>query len=728
GGWLSGTLWFGDSWASQPGISHLKLDRFIAKAPRAVPKVTIDPPGTGTVSYRLTETSEWQPFLGTERWLVGEWIPFRAEPSPGYMLAQWQRYNPDTDQYELYSFDAQANLQIRADEDGDQAENDYKAMFVPAVQLQVTLGEGGTWPWRGNGYAQDNYTEGALVAKDSVLRFWPEALYGYIFTGWSDGVTEPDRLIVCNQDITLQGNFTRCITSAPKANVDYPGNADDITFTSGAGVLTDLNADGTITYTISVEYPESYRFAGWEFNQDAVEAAQIDGSDLTVTLDWNKTKYFAPQVRFYKQTRLTVRAAAGQEGRGLLQVRKDDNNAGEEIVLDEDGSAYIDVGSTLWFKATGLGVNRFERWDYQYGDYSNSRSDAEITMYIGDYPSYLFTASFVAQAPLILHVDPTGNGTGSFQVNWQDYQPGQRRDIGAQVSIRAIPDQNNRFIKWLDNESANPYRTVYIEPGDNIYTARFGKTGTVTMKAKITTTGEAGGGVANTYTPDVGTDLTITATPYYGYSFVKWEDNDSTEPRRTITSVGVENLEFTALYQPVISVSASAPSGGGYFTGTGQKLYSEFPLTVKAIPYGGYRFDRWLDDPDATAERELTVGDIGDSRISLQAMFVRVYNVTVQPYPGQKEFGTIDITNSGDAVFTLDSGTGARSATVDAGTKISYQAVANEGYDFVRWTWDGCKNPVVTDMTIDRSYTFTAMFAQRATINCSVKSGQEAWG
>jgi hypothetical protein len=500
GGWLSGTLWFEDDWASQPGISHLKLDRFIVKAPRAVPKVTIEPPGAGAVSYLPFQSDEWQPFLGTERMLVGEWIPFRAEPSPGYMLAQWQRYNPDTDQYELYSFDAQANLQIRADEDGDQAENDYKAMFVPAVQVQVTLSEGGRWPWRGNGYAQGNYITARLVAKDSVLRFWPEALYGYIFTGWSDGVMEPDRLIVCNQDITLQGNFARCITSAPQANVDYPGNAGDITFTSGAGVLTEFDADGTITYTISVEYPESYRFAGWEFNQDAVEAAQIDGSDLTVTLDWNKTKYFAPQARFYKQTRLTVRAAAGQEGRGLLQVRKDDA-AGEEIVLDEDGSAYIDVGSRLWFKATGLGVNRFERWDYQYGDYSNSRSDAEITMYIWDYPSYLFTASFVAQAPLTLHVDPTGNGAGTFQVNGQDYQQGQYYDIGAQVSIRAIPDQNNRFAKWLDNDSANPYRTVYIEPGDNVYTARFVKTGTVTMKAKITTTGEAGGGVANVPTP-----------------------------------------------------------------------------------------------------------------------------------------------------------------------------------------------------------------------------------
>ncbi|NLF61087.1 MAG: leucine-rich repeat protein [Lentisphaerae bacterium] len=727
GGWLSGTLWFDDYWASQPGISHLKLDRFIVKAPRAVPKVTIDPPGAGAVSYRLTQADDWQPFLGTERWLVGEWIPFRAEPSPGYMLAQWQRYNPDTDQYELYSFDAQANLQIRADEDGDQAENDYKAMFVPAVQLQVTLGEGGTWPWRGNGYAQGNYTEARLVAKDSVLRFYPGVSAGYIFAGWSDGVTEQDRLIVCNQDITLQGNFTRCITSAPQANVDYPGNADDITFTSGAGVLTDLNADGTITYTISVEYPESYRFAGWEFNQDAVDAAQIDGSDLTVTLDWNKTKYFAPQTRFYKQTRLTVRAAAGQEGRGLLQVRKD-NNAGEEIVLDEDGGAYIDVGSTLWFKATGLGVNRFERWDYQYGDYSNSRSDAEITMYIWDYPSYLFTASFVAQAPLTLQVDPAGNGTGKFQVNGQDYQPGQRRDIGAQVSIRAIPDQNNRFIKWLDNESANPYRTVYIEPGDNIYTARFGKTGTVTMKAKITTTGEAGGGVANTYTPDVGTDLTITATPYYGYSFVKWEDNDSTEPSRTIHIDGVDNLEYTALYQPVISVSALAPTGGGSFTGTGQKLYDEFPVTVTAVPYSGYRFDRWLDDPAAPAERELTVGAIVNSRINLQAMFVRVCNVVVQPRSGQQQLGAVAITDDGGAEFTLNHDTGTYSAVVDAGTKISYQAIANDGCDFVRWTWDGSKNPVVTDMVIDRSRTFTAVFAQRATINCSVKPGQEAWG
>ncbi len=726
GGWLSASLSFGDYWAAQPGICHLKLDRFMGRAPKATPKVTVEPPGAGTVSYLSPQPNEWQPFLGTERILVGKQVQFRAEPSPGYMFVEWQRYDLITGQYVGYSADPQMEFQVREDEDGDQAENDFKAVFTPAVQVQVTLGEGGVWPQR-PGYAQGAYTQGGLVAKDTVLKFWPAALDGYAFTGWSDGVADIDRTIVCSQDIALHGNFTRYIDSAPYATVAYTGDASEITITSGKGLLTELNFDGTITYTISLAYPETYRFAGWQFDQGAVVAFQVNGSDLTVTLDWNKTKRFAPKATFHKQARLTVLVAAGQENRGLLQVRKD-NGTGEEIILDEGGSAHVDIGSKVWLKAAPVGTNRFERWNWQYGGNSRSSSATEITETIADYPSYQFTASFVAQAHLTLQIDPDANGAGKFQVKGQDYQPGQCHDVGAQVSIRAIPDQNNRFVKWLDNDSASPYRTVYIKSGDNVYTARFVKTGTVTMKAKITTTGEPGGGVTKVYTPDLGADLTITATPLYGYSFVKWEDNGSTEPSRTIANIGVDDLEFTALYQPVISVSASAPVGGGSFTGTGQKLHSEFPLTVTAVPYNGYRFGRWLDDPAKPAERELTVGDIVENRINLQAMFVRVCNVVVQPQPGQHLLGAVAITDDGGAEFTLNPGTGAYSALVDAGAKISYQAIANPGCDFVRWAWDGSKNPVVTDMVIDHSRTFTAVFAERATIHCSVKPGQETWG
>jgi len=726
GGWLSGTLSFRDNEASWPGISLLKLDRFIVWVPKATPKVTVEPPGAGAVSYRLAQPNEWRPFLGTERMLVDKWVQFQAEPSPSYIFVEWQRYDLGVGKYVQCSTAQQSNFQIFADEDGDQAENDFKAVFAPAVQVQVTLGEGGVWPPR-PGYAQGAYTESRQAAKDTVLKFWPAALDGYVFTGWSDGVTDIDRSVVCSQDIALQGNFTRCIDSAPQAHVANTGDASEITFTSGKGLLTELNADGTITYTISVAYPESYRFAGWQFDQGTVVAFQVNGSDLTVTLDWDQAKRFAPQATFYKQARIVVRAAVGQENYGLLQVRKNDG-AGEEIILDENGSAYIDIGSKVWLKATHVGANRFERWSWQFGGNSKNSSAPEMTETIGDYPSYLFTASFIAQALLTLHVDPDGNGTGKFQVNGQDYQPGQLHDIGAQVGIQAIPDPSNRFVKWLDNDSASPHRTVSIKSGDNAYIARFVKTGTVNLKAKITTTGEPGGGVAKVYTPDVGTDLTITATALYGYRFVKWEDNGSTEPSRTIHNVGVDDLEFTALYQPVISVSASAPVGGGAFTGTGQKLYSEFPVTVAAVPYNGYRFDRWLDDEAKPAVRVLTVGDIVDNRISLQAMFVRVCNVVVQPQPGQQQLGTVAITNDGGAEFTLNPDTGAYSAVVDVGVKISYKAIANVGCDFVRWAWDGSKNPVVTDMTIDNSRTFTAVFAQRATIHCSVKPGQEAWG
>ncbi|HQL88508.1 MAG TPA: hypothetical protein PLH67_12910, partial [Lentisphaeria bacterium] len=79
GGWLSGTLSFDDYWASQPNISQLKLDRFIVGAPKATPKVTVEPPGAGIVSYA---TTEWRPFLGTERMSVNDRVQFRVEPAP----------------------------------------------------------------------------------------------------------------------------------------------------------------------------------------------------------------------------------------------------------------------------------------------------------------------------------------------------------------------------------------------------------------------------------------------------------------------------------------------------------------------------------------------------------------------------------------------------------------------------------------------------------------------
>ncbi|NLE55789.1 MAG: leucine-rich repeat protein, partial [Lentisphaerae bacterium] len=512
GGELTGTLLFGDLWATQPDICHLKLDRVVVGAPRAVPKVRIEPPGAGQVSYwsDRADPPGWQPFTGAERLLVDEWVQFKAEPAEGYMLAAWQRYDLDAGQYLQYNTNPEPYLQIRADEDGDQAENDYKAVFAPAVLVTVTLSEGGWWPWRGQEYAQDYYTQGRLALKDSMLKFWPQASNGYVFTGWNDGVTDIDRTVVCSQDIVLQGNFAKCINSAPYVNIVNTGDAGQIVFTSGEGVLTGLNPDGTITYTISVEYPDHYRFAGWQFDQGQVVAAQAEGDDLTVTLDWDQTKYFDPQARFYKQTLLAVRAAAGQKSRGLLQVRKS-NADGEEIILDEDGNARVDIYSTVWIKATALGINRFDSWLQVYGPWDFTSSSSELAVYISDYPSYEFTASFVAQATLTLQLDPTANGTGTFLVNYQGYQPGMTFDIGSQVWFQVTPHPNNRFVKWLDNDSTWTSRTVYIEPGDNIYTARIVKTGTITMKAEIITTGEPGGGVTNVYTPDLGTDLTITA-------------------------------------------------------------------------------------------------------------------------------------------------------------------------------------------------------------------------
>jgi len=235
GGWLSGTLTFGDNKASQPGISHLKLDRFVNGAPKATPKVTFEPPGAGTASY--SAANEWWPFLGTERMLIGKEAQFRAEPSPGYMFTEWQRYDLGAGQYVRHSTNRQTMFQIFADEDGDQAENDFKAVFEPAVWVQVTLSQGGWWPVRYgySGYSRGEYTEPCLVAKGTVLKFWPEAEDGCVFTGWNDGVTDIDRTVVCDQDIALQANFAKYIRSEPTVKVANSNDAGGIMITAARG-------------------------------------------------------------------------------------------------------------------------------------------------------------------------------------------------------------------------------------------------------------------------------------------------------------------------------------------------------------------------------------------------------------------------------------------------------------------------------------------------------------
>lgn len=121
---------------------------------------------------------------------------------------------------------------------------------------------------------------------------------------------------------------------------------------------------------------------------------------------------------------------------------------------------------------------------------------------------------------------------------------------GNAETVTAIPDTGYNFLKWSDNDS-----TEYIRTDTNIsknisataifekqeYTATYiaGSNGTITgTLSQIVKYGENG--------------TAVTAVPDTGYRFVKWSDNDSTEPIRTDTNIS-GNIEATAVFEKIVN-------------------------------------------------------------------------------------------------------------------------------------------------------------------------------
>jgi hypothetical protein len=727
-GWVKATLSYDNYYANRPANAFLQLDKFSLGPLKATPKITLEPPEAAYIQYSANDNPfiyDWVTFLGTERFLVETHRPFNVVANEGYTVKEWQKYDPETEDFVYASKDPIKTIYIFEEDGKDPFINSYRVIFTEAVTVRVSSGEHGYFPMPWQGYAQADFEDAASVAKGTTLKFHLEPYDGWVFTHWSDGNTESDREILCEQNIDLVANYKKVIRVDPSAHIT---NAEWDPAISVEGDIGEIEPDENdeVTCTITLQYPENYRLLEWFFYPDGVKEYSIEDNSLTATLSWGEVENFTPLAKFAKQTQLQVLHAGGQDKRGRLEIRHNDSE-GEEIVLDAHGRTWLDIGSNIWLKASPAIFSRFTHWNCKYGSLDYNTSKAEITLALADLPFYNFTAHFVAPGYLNLQISQNSSGSGAFTVNSQSYEANAEYDAGTQLRIQAIPEENSRFDKWLDDNNSAATRHVEINIGENIYTARFVKTGSIVLKAEIVDGGGSGGGVTKTHTPDLGEEITINAVPLSGYSFMHWKDNQNTNPNRNV--IATEDIQvFTAVYQPIINISAVAVSGGGSFSGVGQKLLTDFPITVTAKPSVGYRFNRWLDDETMPAERVLTTADVVDGRISLRAQFIRVLNVTLRPQQGQAELGYIEITDDGGGVFAFDPVSGAYTAVVDYGTKISFKALPNVGNDFVRWGWNGSKNPEVSDLTIDSDRILIAIFAKLATVNCAVAEGQEDWG
>ena len=152
-------------------------------------------------------------------------------------------------------------------------------------------------------------------------------------------------------------------------------------------------------------------------------------------------------------------------------------------------------------------------------------------------------------------------------------------------SITASPNYGYHFVQWSDGNTENP-RTIELTQ-DTTFTAEFAKNEyTITTESANSEWGTAEGGTSALYLDNI----QISALPNYGYHFVRWDDNNTSNPR--IIQV-TENKTYTATFaKNTYSITKNAVNGS--IAGLSQAEYLD-EVTLTATPNYGYHFVRWSD-------------------------------------------------------------------------------------------------------------------------------------
>ena len=267
------------------------------------------------------------------------------------------------------------------------------------------------------------------------------------------------------------------------------------------------------------------------------------------------------------------------------------------------------------------------------------------------------------------------------------------------ITMTATGDEHHHFLHWEDGDTANP-RTVTLTQ-DTTFAASFAPNMyTITVLPDDATHGSVNGDGDYEY----GSSQEILATGGTGYHFIQWDDGNRDNPR-TITVLGdatyTANFAIDTYYVSVTSsdVMRGVVSGGGEF------VYGT-PCTVTATPLSGYVFVRWSNGVTYNPYTFMPTANI-----ELVAEFAD---------EGQVANITVNVNNT--AMGTV---TGAGPYAI--GAEATLEAVANEGYHFVRWQDNVTDNPRTVVVYADMS--FTAFFESDDTqgIDYIEDSGIRIW-
>ncbi len=552
--------------------------------------------------------------------------------------------------------------------------------------------------------------------------------YAGTYCAYSDGTHESDDLALISRPIHLQSGTSYNLSFQTYTTFPQDYRTSRVFVSTTRPDLVDLLYGGSSTWHML--WQENSPAASWR--EVSIDLSSYAGQTIYIAFE----KYGTDD-HGWGIDNISIEAAVTEY---TITVQPNNPAWGSTT-----GSGTYPAGTSVTMTATANSGYRFLNWSD--GNTSNPRT---ITVTA----NATYTANFGEQSVTYYTITTTANPSNGGTVTGGGTYP-----AGSTALLTAVPNAGYEFSAWQDGNTSNP-RTITVN-GNATYTANFAQVSyTITTVAMPVAGGTVSGGGSYTY----GQHATLTATANGGYSFNRWSDGSTSNPR-TVTVTG--NATYTAIFTQnggnnyTITV---VPNNAAWGSTTGSGIYpqgSVIQITATANP--GFRFSKWDDQPlsgSGSNIRNVTV----TGNATYTAVFEALPDCTITVVSDNPSLGTVygsgtypvgetvtiganpttgnyftgwndgNITNprnivvTGDATYTASfSSTPVTSYTVTAipldptlgsvigggsyveGSTATIQAIPNDGVTFSKWNDGNTSNP--RSFTVNSNMSFIAIFS-----------------
>ncbi|MBR5911802.1 MAG: T9SS type A sorting domain-containing protein [Bacteroidales bacterium] len=346
----------------------------------------------------------------------------------------------------------------------------------------------------------------------------------------------------------------------------------------------------------------------------------------------------------------------------FVEVKASPENAGTVA-----GSGIYHYGETIEIEATALEGHDFLQWADGITDNPRSVTITSDTIFTAEFSTYQYEISASAT--------PENGGTVS-GIGIYDH--------GSTATLTAIANEYYEFVCWNDGQASNP--RSFIVTQNATFTAMFTKTGTPEFTITVVSDNPALGSVSGGGTFPEDSLIEIEALPVENAHFLRWDDNNTDNPRSIIVT---QDQTFTAFFELKSSYNVVVRSENetmGTVYGSGVYLANS-TVGIGAIPNEGYHFAGWqdgiMDNP-----RFVTVTEDCEFMASFAENPIPTYTVTIY--------------------FDENQGFAIGSGTYAEGKTATIAAIPNDGYQFTKWSDNTTENP--KEIIVDRDIFIAAFF------------------